>query len=172
MKKVQLHGEVMVKANAIEAGKKVTEDFSVLNRILFKLQGDFGFSADRKLKEMSAQNDGEIRTLMSKIVSNLRAMKDALENGERQAPCSKKDMDDVMIRIMINYMTTSVNIQLDAQIGETYTKEVKKIYSSLNDLSEALNKYNKLARKKGWPELMSEDEAFATAKKRLSEIEC
>jgi len=171
MELIQLDEDVIGETKIIETGKKIIEDFRTLNQILFKLQENFSLK-DKKLREMSEQTNNEIRGLMDRIALNLKVIGNVLEKvpPEQVAPYSKEDMDTIMIRIMNQYMTTSVNIQIDSLNGKLYVTELNEIHSSLKDLSIALNNYNTLAKDKGWPELMSESEAFAEAKRLVQLI--
>jgi hypothetical protein len=165
-----LNEQFLNEISAVEIAQEVIEDFRSLNQILFKLQEDFSLPGDRKkLREMSAQTDEEIRPLMGRIAGNIRKLNGTLRKEVHVLPHDKEDMDRAMIRIMNQYMAMSVSIQLDASKGELYAAELNEIHSSLKELSDALNGYNEMAKVKGWPELMSENEA-CTAVRALQKL--
>jgi hypothetical protein len=159
----------MASFNVIEPGKKVIEDLRSLNRILFMLAENFGIE-NTSMMEMSAQTGYEIWGLMDKIAGNLKAMAVEIETRNLMTPYNKDGVDKVIIKIMFQYAIASVSIELNASVGERYSKELNGIYSSLNELSTAINDYNLLAAERNWPVLLTENEALAEAKKLMPNL--
>ena len=112
----------------IEPGKKVIEDLRSLNSILFKLQENFGIE-NTSIMEMSAQTSYEIWCLMDKIARNLRTMAVEIETRNQMIPYNKDGVDKVMIKIMFQYAIASLSIELNASVGEKYSKELNEISS-------------------------------------------
>jgi hypothetical protein len=162
-------GAKIASSNVIGLGKKVIEDLRSLNRILFKLAENFG-SENTSMMEMSAQTCYEIWCLKDKIARNLKTMAVEIETRNQMIPYNKDGVDKVMIKIMSQYAFASVNIELNASVGERFSKELNEIYSSLNELSTAINAYNLLAVERNWPVLLTENEALAEAKKVINSI--
>jgi hypothetical protein len=163
---IRLFEETIEESKIINMAEEVIRDLKTLNRILFSLQENFNLSESR-LREMSESTDSDIIALVDRIEFNLKKISQALKTETQVTPFNKEEMDRVMVGIMAQYMTTSMNIKLDAVIGESYSMELNKIHSALSDLSTSINNYNTFARDKNWPEIISENEALIIAKQYL-----
>jgi hypothetical protein len=153
------------KIDTVKIVGEILEDFRELNQILFEFQGDFSLPGEKRLMEMPVKTDEKIKLLMGKISRNTRKLSRVLRKKVQVIPHDITRMDRAMIGIMNQYMTVSVNIQLDVQKSTFYANKLNEIHSSFKGLSNDLNNYNTFAKEKGWPELMSVNEASVEAKR-------
>ena len=166
-------GAKMASFSMTEPGKKAIEDLKSLNSNLFLLAKNFGdenTGMNTSMMEMSAQSSYGVWSLMDKIARNLKMIAVKIKTRNLMTPYSKDGIDKVMIGIMFQYAIASLSIELNASVGKRYSKELNEIYSSINELSTAINDYNLLAVERNWPVLLTENEALAESMKLINSI--
>lgn len=144
----------------IKLFEEVIKNLSDLNLILYKLLPNLSLESDSELIKMSENNDMEIKNLTDRIKSNLEIISKVLRRETQVTPYNKEDTDKVIIKIMAEYMNTSMIIKVNSFIVENYSVELSRIHSAFCEFYASINDYNGFAKNKNWPEIITENEAF------------